>query len=343
MDYLIGSKKEFLDFVDSIKAEDKIGILTHTDLDGLASAVFLEKILEAKGHEVTFLDFLFYEDGVLEKVISNLKENSIDKIFISDFSIESLDDVAFNLLKEEFDVFLIDHHPLVGGFDYGNKVIKTASSDCSALTIFDLGKEIFDSENWEWLVCAAIFSDYSYKNPVNFEFMKSVYPDLTLENISYSKPGIIAKKVSSALIYYKRDLKKVYDLVLEKNLSELDEIHEIIDEEINKCVEEYFDKAEFYPEKNMFIYEVDSKFSIASYVTTMVSTMKKDFTFISYQGGGEYYKISARNQNVTQDMNKLMKKGVEGLEHASGGGHAPASAARIMREDLGKFKGNILK
>ena len=43
------------------------------------------------------------------------------------------------------------------------------------------------------------------------------------------------------------------------------------------------------------------------------------------------------------NMNLLMKKGVEGLRDASGGGHIPASAARIREDDLGKFKENILK
>ena len=54
-------------------------------------------------------------------------------------------------------------------------------------------------------------------------------------------------------------------------------------------------------------------------------------------------KVSSRNQSKSEDMGELMKKGVEGLEDSAGGGHVPAAAARFKREDLEKFKENILK
>jgi len=38
-----------------------------------------------------------------------------------------------------------------------------------------------------------------------------------------------------------------------------------------------------------------------------------------------------------------MKKGIEGLENSTGGGHAKAAGAKIMKKDLEKFKRNILK
>jgi len=43
IDYIIGSKKEFLEFVDLITMRDKVAILSDSDLDGLASAVFWKK------------------------------------------------------------------------------------------------------------------------------------------------------------------------------------------------------------------------------------------------------------------------------------------------------------
>ena len=52
MIFLQGSKKEFFDF---ISKEDKIGILTHNDLDGIASAIFLEEILNIKNLKVDFI------------------------------------------------------------------------------------------------------------------------------------------------------------------------------------------------------------------------------------------------------------------------------------------------
>ena len=43
--YLLGSEQVFYDFVDSISEKDKIGIITHIDLDGIASCIFLQKII----------------------------------------------------------------------------------------------------------------------------------------------------------------------------------------------------------------------------------------------------------------------------------------------------------
>ena len=42
MEYLVGSKEEFFRFVDSINDNDRVAILSHTDLDGLASGILLE-------------------------------------------------------------------------------------------------------------------------------------------------------------------------------------------------------------------------------------------------------------------------------------------------------------
>ena len=46
MKYLLGSKKDFHDFINLISKEDKVGIVTHTDVDGVVSGIFLQKILK---------------------------------------------------------------------------------------------------------------------------------------------------------------------------------------------------------------------------------------------------------------------------------------------------------
>ena len=58
MEYIKGSKEEFFAFVDEISKRDKVAILSHTDLDGIASAVFLEEILKEKGIKVKQILFM---------------------------------------------------------------------------------------------------------------------------------------------------------------------------------------------------------------------------------------------------------------------------------------------
>ncbi len=342
IEYLVGSKKEFYEFLDLITSVDKIAIITHTDLDGLASALFMEKILEAENLKPEEIYFSGINQGMASELLLKLKEKEISKVFILDLGVESIDPEGFEELRRDIDTFLIDHHPISESFEDKRKVIKTVSSDCAAMTVFDLGKNLIDIETWEWLNCAAIFSDYSHKKKENFEYLKSVYPEIQLENISTSVPGVNSRKISSALIYYKKDTKHVYDLVKERKMDELTEIYHLIEEEGNRIVEDFSKNKEYYPEKELYFYEIVSNFKIMSYVINIISKMGSNKTFVFMFREGDYIKFSARNQGGEFDVSDLMKKCVEGLEGANGGGHRAASAAKIRAEDLDEFKRRLL-
>lgn len=341
MEYLIGSDEEFFEFTDSIRPWEKVAILTHIDLDGIASAIFLEKILEAKGHKVTSLDFLNHKKNLFFEQISKLRQDGITKIFICDIGADS--DVSdFEKLRENFDVFLIDHHPVNEKLENKKNVMKTASVDCSTYCIYELGRGIFDTDEWSWLVCATMFSEFSYRSELNFEFMKNYYPNLKIEGLSSSVPGLNARKIGNALIYYKDDLKKVYDLVKEKKISELDDVSKIIEDEIDYHIENFLENSMFFADKKMYMYEIKSKYKISSPVCTIMSKFKPECSFLVFSDDGEMIKVSSRNQSKDVDMGDLMRKGISGLEGAIGGGHVAAAAARFNREDFDKFKANIL-
>jgi len=346
MEYLIGSKEEFFDFIEHISNEDKIAILTHNDLDGIASAVFLEKILEAKDKKLDFLNFLEYDKEKFSSYLDLLKDKGITKLFLTDFSADGIDLELFEKLRRSFDVFLIDHHPVNPELQYKHNIIKTNSSDCSAITIYDLGKEIIDRDEWNWLACAAIFSDMSYKNPENMNFIQRVYPDFPTDefDMASSNVGMISRKISTALIYYSKDLMRVYELIKDKNLEELSRAFEIVEGEIDKLVNEFNENAEFFPEKKLYYYKINPVFNVSSYVCTLVSKYRPEFSFVCVSDlGGEFLKVSSRNQSLKEDMGALMKKGIRGLNNAVAGGHVPAAAARFKKEDLERFKRNLLE
>jgi len=342
IDYLLGSKEEFQNFLDSIGLYDKVAVLTHNDLDGLASGLFLEKILEAKGIKIDYLDFLDIKINMVKEVIVKLKEKGITKIFISDINVEDIDFEGFEELRRERDVFLIDHHPVGSKLVNKKNIIKTISNDCASLTIFNLGEGLIDTRAWSWLVSSAIFADYSFKSEKNFEFLKSFYPEVTLENLSSSIPGMNARKISSALVYYKNDVSYVYNLVKERNLEELEEVHELIEEEVYKLVDDFSINKKYFPKNDIYFYEIKSKFDVLSYVATLVSSVdpKKNFVFM-YQTK-DLIKFSARSTNKSLDMGALMKKGVEGLDGSDGGGHKAAAAAKIQFKDSEKFRERVL-
>jgi len=342
MNYEIGSKETFFEFLDSIGLYDKVAVLTHNDLDGLASGLFLEKILEAKGIKVNYIDFLDIKPNMVKEVSLKLNEENITKVFFADMGVDDLDFDGFEELRREKDVLLIDHHPTSEKVKDFKNIIKLASEYCVAHAVFVFGEGLIDYEQWGWLVSSAIFADYTFHFEKNFRFLQSFYPNVTKENLSSSALGLNARKISSALIYYKNDIKHVYNLVKERNLEELTEVYELIEEEVYRIVDDFSEKKIYFPENEIYFYEIDSKFDVLSYVTTLVAGAEPDKNFVFMYRNKEIVKFSARSSNAKIDMGKLMKKGVNGFIGADGGGHFRAAAAKVPEEYLEKFKKRVL-
>ena len=343
IDYLIGSKETFLNFLDSIGLYDKVAILTHNDLDGLASGLFLEKILEAKGIKVNYIDFLDIKSDMVKEASLKLNEEGINKVFFADIGVDDIDFEGFEDLRREKNVLLIDHHPIGENVKDFTNIIKAASGDCIALVTFVLGEGLIDYELWGWLVSSAIFADYAFRSEKNMRFLQSFYPDVTVENLSSTVPGMNARKISSALIYYKNDIKYVYNLVKERNIDELTEIHELIEDEVYKLVDDFSINKKYFPKNDIYFYEVHSNFDVLSYLTTLVAGAEPEKNFIFMYKTKGIVKFSARSSSAKIDMGKLLKKGVQDLEGADGGGHIRAAGAKVPEEYVETFKKRVLE
>jgi len=354
IEYLIGSEKEFFDFVERINHKDVVAILTHNDLDGIASAIFLEEILNEKGIKVGFLEFLGYKKNMFEDFLKKAISKKISKVFVLDIGADNSDLSEFEKLRNNFDVFLIDHHPI--GSDLKNKknIIKTSCPDCTSFVIYNFAIKLFGEEfkeKWRWLVCCSLIADYAFKKKENLDFIKESCPneDIENKNIFHSGFGLIENQISNTIIYFKslgKGLKKIHDLIKLKNLEEIKKYSGEVKDEISKYVGLFRKEAEFFPEKNLYFCYFNPKFNIVSQVVTILSDEKKDAVFIGVSeltDDRNLLKISARNQSKKQNMNLLIKKGIGRLKNASGGGHIPAAAGTIMKKDFDKFKENLLK
>ena len=218
IDYVFGTKKKFFEFVSMITPGDKVAIVTHTDPDGLISGVLLEQLFEAKKIDVAEIEFIEMEIDMVKKVNVKLKEKNISKVFFCDLGVDSEDLEGLQELSKDMDFFILDHHPSEINSEFEDKMIKCTSDDCAAMLVYDLGKELFDSKEWEWLLAAAMFADYSYQTSKNFEILQRIYPSATKENLGGSIPGINARKINSAMRYYLGNLNHVYELVKNKKL-----------------------------------------------------------------------------------------------------------------------------
>lgn len=342
VEYLVGSRKEFQEFVKFITPRDKIAIISHTDLDGLASAVFLEKILNTQNLKVESMDFLDINKDMVRRSLHELKEKEVSKVFFLDLSVDYFDLEGFEELRKEIDCFLIDHHPLNFSLQNKKNIIKTSSDDCSAVTVFDLARDYFDREEWRWLVAAAIFSDVSYKKKEHFNYLKELYPNIELDTLSSSTPGVNARKISSAMIYYAEDLEHVYELVKKRDLEKITQAYEIIDDEVEKAFNDFSEKEDYHQEKGIHFFEIESKFGITAFVATALSKMKPEDVFIFYRLKDGKYRVSARNHDGSRNMGKMMREVTKELEEASGGGHRAAAGGLILEKDFENLKFKIL-
>ena len=340
MEYLCGKEKDFFDYLSKINKKDKIAVITHIDLDGIASAILINEILRQKKIKISSLSLINYGKGMFEKAEQDFKKGT-NQIFILDVNAEA-DLEGFNNLKKKYNSLVIDHHP---SELFEENMIRTKTEDCATFALFEIAKKEFDLSKWEWLVCSTMIAEFSYNNPKNLEFIKKYYPEISKENILVSESAKISNKISSALIYFKNEKRKVFDYILKGKLKKLNKYSEIIEKGIQEGINKFKKEAEFFPDKNLYFYYLTPKFSIGSIITTILSIKepKKSFVFVSdVEGEPEYIKASSRNQSGKEDMNLLMKKGIKGLENATGGGHVPAAAAKFMKKDLNKFKTNLL-
>lgn len=339
MELIQGKEEYFFDFLEKLNKKDKIAIITHTDLDGFASAIILKKILEFKKLKIKSLYFCDYGKGKLESIHTKLKSKKINKLFICDINIDS-DFEGYKKIKEKIELIVIDHHPTE---ILDDRMIKTRSEDCATLTLYNLGKKIADLENLKKLICATMISEFSYKKEENLKFLQENYKELSEKNIMDSIPGELSKKISSTIIYFKREKKKVFNLILKENEKKLKKYYNIVDKEINRYVEKFLNEEILLDEDiHFYLTNPNPKFDITSIVATIISLKKPKETFIVGSEEKGIIKVSVRNQDGKRDVNLLMKKAIQGLENASGGGHVKAAAAKFFKKDLEKFKENLI-
>lgn len=347
MKFVYGSEEGFYNFFNGLKKNDNIAVLGHDDLDGIVSVVMMKHILDSKGLKVGYVDFLTLKPGMFTRKIDELKSKNITKVFILDVAADTVDFEGLVELNKVFDVFLLDHHPInpkIKGFD---KILKVSDGFCIGYVLFKFGGQICPMNDFHFLACATVISDVSYANSKEcFDFVKKSYPDFVSERALEIEPGKFAHLVSLATIYFKDNLNKIYEFILENRTDELKKHAQIIEKEIDYWASKFKQEAEFYPEKKLYIYYFNPKYNLSSILSTKLSFMNLSYTIIllsNLNGDTNHIRINGRSNGGVYDLNALFKKSIVGLDDAIAGGHTRASGGRILRKDLEKFKQNLLK
>ncbi|VVB80771.1 Uncharacterised protein [uncultured archaeon] len=336
--FLAGSEKRFFDFISKLSDKDKIALLSHNDADGLTSAVIVAKVIG----NVEYVNFMGYKMGMLAAIIPELKKNKINKVIMTDLSIDGGSE-GIKELEKFAEVLIIDHHVFSQDLNSEKTTfIKAASGFPAAYMCYYLFSKIQKIDGW--IAARGIVSDrvdrYHNRN------VCEVFNDFGLgetPRCEYFWKSVM--NLGYALIYFRDNEKKIFDILMKaKNfddVKELDKYAGEVEAELDKYMKDFEkNREEFY---DMMYYYYKPKFSINSMFASAVSGWDKGKTYVIACGGGDFLRVSARRQDKQVDCVKLLQESVVDIPQSTAGGHVPAAGANFPEKYLAKFKENLFR
>ena len=345
MNFRAGKEKDFFKFISSLDEKDKIGLVSHTDLDGICSASIVAKVLDPDKVEL-----INYDYEKLENVIKEMRGKEINKIVFTDINFNGKEKIIEDLNKFE-DVLIIDHHEFSKDINsnkihFFNTESDIPASYCSHY-LFSKVREIP-----RFIPALGIIADLPHL--YNKDNGNEVFRDFNLgEKEEGSEIDIREESVrmGRALIYVKSgensgpDLKDIYESFVDaENTGDLEELHKY-GEEVGKEIEDKLDeyKEEKEVEGGLVIFEFESRFFIKGAIINEVSTKEENkgkiFVFLREDEGK--VNVSVRSQEKRVDSPNLLKEALKGIPKSDSGGHKAAAGAILPKEYKDKFKENL--
>lgn len=326
-DWLCGNEKRFAEFISGLANAKKIISLSHTDLDGIASAKAVDYALNV---DKTYLvDYIDLNDNLIDM----LKKDEPTHIVITDLFIKNTD---FIRRLENFSIILIiDHHQITEDFNSSKIFFMNSQGMCASYLAYYLFSEIRSLEKIDWLIACASISDFTISK--NQEWMIKVFEKYGEKfdplNLRKGRFFDMIIALSNGLIYFHNDKLKILSLIKDEFFipSELEKPSRLVQDEINEKIAKF--EEEKIPIKEGFFWDFSARYPIKSIISTIASMKYKDKTIIITKQEGNYLLISARRQDKKENMNTLLKELVKGLENSQGGGHIAAAGGYILFKD----------
>jgi len=334
----IGSESRFQKFVEDLDDEDKIALISHTDLDGMVAAYVAHTVVGAD-----LVKFVDYEELALP-LAQQLKEEGITKIIFTDLYIGNRE---FVLALEEFaQVLILDHHLSKEDWNSDRTVfLKCQDGYCAGYLCYELFSKAKDLSMLDWLVACSCVSDYCHLKTE--EWLTQVY---SRYEDSFEKVGTYVRKsgqmwdlqeaLSLAIIYFKNDLNEVFDRIGERygDIGDLKDYADKVRGEVQRLVDLFEkDRVSF---KDGYLFEFTPKFACGSMVSTILSGQDIHKTILTLRKDphADIYHVSARRQDKKLNMADFLKQLVHGLDRGDAGGHVPAAGGSFGAMDIKEFK-----
>ncbi len=292
--------------------ETNIGIIFHCDADGVSSASQLYRCFLNKNVDLA--------TGELEERTVQKLKGEYDTVFIVDLPIDHYSSWLKNLNTRK--IVVIDHHPPKKdleeeGIIHVNPRLDIPDVYVSASQIvYEILKDTV--KNIEWIMRIGAVGDRAIEGSEK-EMRAVEYID-----------AVKAIKGEDELVNVVRRLVECRNLDEFLDIKEYKNLAEEVNKEIKKWVEK-FEKEE--QEKDVIIFEIDTKYSIISRVANELFDRYPEKTIIVYSYKNGIFKISGRSRKI--DIGKLFKEITKGI--GKGGGHPVAAGARVEADKIDIF------
>jgi len=332
--FSVGSEQRFFDFIRKLNEKDKIALISHSDLDGVASSKLASKVVNA--NLMKFIDYFDVNEGL----VNELKANGINKIIFTDISFDKGEIVKE--LEKFAEILIIDHHLFTLDLNSDKTIFMNAQGYCASSLCYYLFSKIGNLTMLDWLVAAASLSDFCYqKNAEWLEQVEKKYGEKfsIQEMIKLSRIYDLSLKLSLTLIYFRGKVEETYKMIGDDidSIEHLDNYAKDVQREIYESAERFEKEKNSFKSGEGYFWEFAPEFFIKSILINGLSSKYPDKTIILVQNNDSYYEVSARRKDGKIILVELLKNLSSGLG-VSCGGHMFAAGATILPKDIAKFR-----
>jgi len=329
------TKEQAKEFLKEINQQDKVAVVCHDDLDGVASGILVYDYLNSKG----FLKVDFFPVDLKADVLSGLNLQDKEVIIILDIGDDMIVNFIGNFIGKK--ILVVDHHPKKA--DFSDAVLEYNDFEEGYFPTSRAIYEILGTGEKQWLSVAGVLTDAGdlYKENLNFinEFLNE--QNLTLEDFVND----VSDPLKYVLIYLKKDLKKAFELIKSLNSYEdvknLEDFYSPIIDELDFFKDDFENNKEDFGD--IWFYYFEPIFSIKMPLINYLARKNTDkiLVFASPSGDEGFIGLSVRNSVGDLSASKVLNEGIMGLNDARFGGHKFASGGIILKEDLDIFRDNL--